>query len=83
MLVKIVTPSSAGRFLRRATASWAARIMAEPPSVCSQQADPRQVRSRGHRPGYGIGNVVKLQVEEDPEAQTRELLKGSRAFCCE
>ncbi len=40
----------------------------------------RELRRCGDRAGYGIGDVVELEIEEDLEAQTRELFNRPRAF---
>ena len=43
----------------------------------------RQLRRRGDRSGDCVGDVVELQIEEDIEAQSRELFNRSRTFGCE
>ena len=47
------------------------------------QADLGEVRSGGNSASHGIGDVVKLEIEEDFEAQARDFLDRSRAFRCE
>ncbi len=84
MLVRIVTPSRAGRFLCSARASRAALIIAlAAEGVQGKQPDAWQPRSRGDRPSHGVRNVVELQVEEYLEPEARERFDGSRAFCRE
>ncbi len=47
------------------------------------QADLWEVRSGGHGTGHRSGNIVKLEIEEDFEAQARDFFDRSRAFRCE
>jgi hypothetical protein len=47
------------------------------------QADLGEARSGGHGAGHGIGDIVKLKIEEYFEAQAREFFNRSRAFRCE
>jgi hypothetical protein len=47
------------------------------------QAHLGEVRSGGHGAGHRVGNIVKLEIEEDFEAQARDFFDRSRAFRCE
>ncbi len=81
MLVRIVTPSSAGRFFSPGSGlprSPHHRAAAE--GMQSKQPDPRQLRGRSYRSRNGVRDVVELQVEKYLEPEARELLNGSRAF---
>jgi len=44
-----------------------------------EQAHARQVASGGDRSGYSVGDVVKLQVQEDPETHPGQSLDRPRA----
>jgi len=46
-------------------------------------AHTRQVGCGGHRACNRIGNIVKLQVEENISAETRQFSNGLRALGCE
>jgi hypothetical protein len=48
-----------------------------------QHAHTRKVGCGGHRACNRIRNVVKLQVEENISAQTRQLSNSLRALGCE
>ncbi|HTP44022.1 MAG TPA: hypothetical protein VMJ13_05630, partial [Candidatus Acidoferrum sp.] len=45
-----------------------------------RQADPGQLGSGCDRSGYGVGDVVEFEVEEDIKTKARELLDSARAF---
>jgi hypothetical protein len=44
------------------------------------QADARQFRGSPDGTGYGVGDIVEFEVEEDTEAEAREPFDGSRTF---
>ena len=46
----------------------------------SNQPDLREARSGLHGSSHGVGDVVELQVQEDPKAKTGQLLYGSWTF---
>ena len=48
--------------------------------VDREQADFGQAGCGGNRPGYGIRDIVELQVEEYPEAEGRKPFNGPRAL---
>ena len=81
MLVKIVTPSSAGPLCLPATASRAAAASSRPRrGVDVDHPHLRQLRRSGDRSGHCVRNVVELEIEENLEAQARELFNRPRAF---
>jgi hypothetical protein len=45
-----------------------------------EQTDFGQPGCGGNRPGHSIRDIVKLQVEEYPEAEGRKLFNGPRAL---
>jgi hypothetical protein len=51
--------------------------------VQCEHADPRQAGCGCHRASHGIGDIVKLEIEEDIGAKARKLFNGLRAFGCE
>lgn len=80
MLVNIVTPRSAGRFFLPHGFSSGPHHGDTAQGVYVDHPHPRELRRCGDCSCYGIGYVVKLEIEEDLEAQTREPFNRPRAF---